>query len=73
MSVASLIALGAGWLPRFPFLRVIGAWMTGASIAGGRNAEPFAIGLFMIANEVVAAVLYAKALLLRVRVEIAPQ
>jgi hypothetical protein len=47
--------------------------MTGASIAGGRNAEPFAIGLFMIANEVVAAVLYAKAMLLRVRVEIAPQ
>jgi hypothetical protein len=126
MTFALLISRGAGWLPRFPFPRVIGAmipiyvspglllvlcalsrglllipavalaayllrlsiailtshlprrfvlslvlvnvlcsllYVAAANIARDRSAEPLAIGLFIIANKVVAAVLYAKALL----------
>lgn len=126
MTFALLISMGAGWLPRFPFPRVLGAllpiyvspglvlvlnalsrglllipavaltayllrlsiailtsfwprrfvlslvvvnvlcsllYVAAANIASGRSAEPYAIGLFIVSNEVVAAVLYAKALL----------
>lgn len=125
MTFALLISWGAGWLPRFPFPRVIGAlipiyvipWLLLALVAVsrglllipavilaayllifsiavltphrprrfvlslvlftlfcsflymeaggmlGKSAEPFAQALFIIANEVGAAVLYAKALL----------
>jgi len=126
MTFALLISMGAGWVPRFPFLRVISAlipiyvipWLlllllafsrglllipavvlaayllrlsieiltsfrprrfvlslvllnvlfvplsvAAANMRIGRGAEPFAIVLFIVANEVAAAVLYAKALL----------
>jgi predicted MFS family arabinose efflux permease len=38
-------------------------YVAAANVVSGRSVEPIAIGLFVIANEVVAAVLYAKELL----------
>lgn len=126
ISFALLIATGAGWLPRFPFSRMVAAlipiylapplvlfvcavsrclllilglalaacllrlsvailtshwprrfvlklviatvvcsrlYLAAAVIIGNRNAEPFAKGMFLIATEVIAAVLYAKSLM----------
>jgi hypothetical protein len=125
MSFALLMASGAGWLPRFPFLRLIAGllpiylappsafgvcavsrclllilglalaacllrlsvailtshpprrfiltlvisnvicwllYVAAAGNIGSRSAEPFAKGMFLVATEVIAAVLYAKAL-----------
>ena len=65
----SIAILTSHWPRRFVLTLVLVSvlcsllYVAVASIATDRNAEPFAIGLFIIANEVVAAVLYAGALL----------
>jgi hypothetical protein len=37
-------------------------YVVAAGIIANRNAEPFAVGMFLIATEVIAAVLYGESL-----------